>query len=212
MSVSYCAESDLYAFGLPRGSLTNPARLVTVDPATDGLALDVHGFVDGDEVSLRADPGGVMPAGLTAGTVYFVRRISEAAFQLALTNGGPAVDVTSAGSRVVAYAPINIPAVIEWASRILDDAMQGSTLVPLSEPIAPIIRMTCAELAAGKLMAGRNGSRALSEVIEAATKRAASWAKKRPLGENAGKPAGLAVAATAPYCDPTGWKRFGGIS
>lgn len=210
--VSYCDESDLYAFGLPRGSLTNSARPVVADAAADSFTLDVHGFVDGDEVSLRADPGGAMPAGLTAGTVYFVKRVSEAVFQLALTDGGPAIDFTTTGARVVAYAPINIPAAIQWASRILDDAMQGSTLVPLTEPISEIIRMTCAELAAGKLMAGRNGSRALSEVIEAATKRAASWAKKRPLGENAGKPAGLAVSATAPYSDPTGWKRFGGIS
>lgn len=212
MAIPYCSESDLYAFGLPRGSLTNPARLVSVDPAADAVTLDVHGFADGDEVSLRADAGGAMPGGLTSGLVYFVKRVSESVFQLALTDGGAAVDVTSAGSRVVLCAPINIAAAIEWASRLLDEVMQGSTAVPLAAPVPEIIKMTCAELAAGKLMAGRNGSRALSEVIDAATKRATAWAKKRPVGENAGKPTGAAISVAASASDPTGWKTFGGIS
>lgn len=209
--VSYCDESDLYAFGLPRGSLTNPARLVMVDAAADLLTLDVHGFVDDDEVSLRADAGGSMPTGLVAGVVYFVKRVSESTFQLAATAGGAAINATTAGARVVIYAPINLGAAIEWASRMLDDAMQGSTIVPLTAPVSEIVKMTCAELAAGKLMAGRNGSRALSEVIDTATKRAAAWAKKRPQGENAGKPAGLAASASVPYCDRRGWNRFGGL-
>lgn len=210
--VSYCDESDLYDFGLPRGSLANPARPVVADATADSFTLDMHGFVDDDEVSFRADPGGSLPTGLSAGVAYFVKRLSEYAFQVAATSGGAAIDFTTAGSRVVAYAPINLGAAIQWASRVLDDAMQGSTLVPLTEPVPEIIRMTCAELAAGKLMAGRNGSRALHEVIDAATKRAAKWAKVRPQGENAGKPAGLAASATAPYCDRRGWNRFGGIS
>lgn len=210
--VSYCDESDLYDFGLPRGSLANPARPVVADAAADSFTLDVHGFVDNDEISFRADPGGSLPAGLVAGTAYFVKRVSESAFQVAAAPDGAAIDLTTAGARVVAYAPINLAAAIQWASRVLDDAMQGSTVVPLTLPVPEIIKMTCAELAAGKLMAGRNGSRALSEVIDAATKRAAKWAKVRPQGENAKAPAGLAVSATAPYCDRRGWGRFGGIS
>lgn len=210
--VSYCDESDLYDFGLPRGSLSNPARLVAADAATDSFTLDVHGFVDDDQVSFRADPGGSLPTGLVAGVTYFVKRLSEFAFQVAATAGGAAINLTTAGSRVVAYAPINLAAAIQWASRVLDDAMQGSTVVPLALPVPEIIKMTCAELAAGKLMSGRNGSRALSEVVDAATKRATRWAKVRPQGENAKPPAGLAAAATAPYNDPTGWRRFGGIS
>jgi hypothetical protein len=210
--VSYCDESDLYDFGLPRGSLSNPARPVTADAATNSFTLDVHGFVDDAEVSLRADPGGSLPTGLAAGVTYFAKRLSEYAFQVAATSGGAAIDFTTAGSRVVAYAPINLAAAIQWASRVLDDAMQGSTVVPLALPVPEIIQMTCAELAAGKLMAGRNGSRALSEVVDAATRRAAKWAKVRPQGENAKPPAGLAVSATAPYCDRRGWNRFGGIS
>ena len=208
--VAYCTEPDLYAFGLPRGSLTNPAKLVTVDATANSVTLDVHGFADGDEVTLRADAGGSMPTGLTAGVVYFVRRLSESRFELAASSGGAAIDITTTGSRVVVCAPLNIDAAIDWASRVLDDAMQGSTVVPLTAPVPDIIRMTCAELAAGKLMAGSNGSRALLETTDAAMKRAAAWSKKRPLGENAGKPAGLAVSACVPYRDPRGWNRYGG--
>lgn len=209
-ALDYCSESDLYAFGVPRGTLTNPARPVTADASANTFTLDVHGFADGDEVSLRADPGGAIPAGLAAGVSYYAKRVSESVFQMAATAGGAAIDFTTAGSRLVVYAPINYGAAISWASRVLDEAMQGSTVVPLTAPIAEIIRMTCAELAAGKLMAGRNGSRALSEVIDAATKRAAGWAKKRVKGENEGKPAGLAVSASVPRCDRSGWTRFGG--
>jgi hypothetical protein len=210
--VQYCDESDLYDYGLPRGSLSNPARSVTADAAADSFTLDVHGFVDDDEVSFRADPGGSLPTGISAGVAYFAKRLSEYAFQVAATAGGPAIDLTTAGSRVVAYAPINLEAAIQWASRVLDDAMQGSTVVPLTLPVPEIIKMTCAELAAGKLMSGRNGSRALSEVVDSATKRAAKWAKVRVQGENAKPPAGLAVSATVPYCDRRGWGRWGGIS
>lgn len=209
---AYCSEKDLYDFGLPRGSLSNPARLVTADPAADLFLLDSHGFADGDEVSFRADAGGAMPGGLSANVTYFVRRLRESAFQVASTENGDPLDVTTAGSRVVVYAPINIAATLEWASRVLDDAMQGSTVVPLALPVPEIIRMTCAELAAGKLMAGRNGSRALSEVVAAAVARAAKWAKVRPQGDHAKAPAGLAASATVPYADPRGWNKFGGIT
>lgn len=213
----YCARADLYDHGIPRGSLTNPARLAsnsgTADPASDSFALDAHGFDTGYELQFRAEGNGSLPAPLVALTTYYAIALDDNRFQVSATAGGPAIDLTTAGGRVLVIAKIPFDAAIEWASRIIDDALPAHA-VPLPSPIPPIVRMTCAELAAGKLT-GRGGqtSKSLSEIVDAARKRLETWARGVPI-RGADAPTThtlLATSAAAACVDPNGWNRFGGL-
>ena len=91
--------------------------------------------------------------------------------------------------------------------------MLPAHLIPLADPVAEIVRFTCAELAAGKL-ALRTGaqSKSLGEIVDAATKRMARWAAGATIrGDNAPGPASVATSATVPFRDARGWNQFGGI-
>lgn len=209
----YCDPADLYAFGLPRGALPNPGRLVaSVSVADDAITLDGHGFESGDPVSFRAEAGGSLPAPLVAGTSYYALPITGDTFSVSATVGGSAVNLTTAGANTLAIAPRPIAAAITWSSRLIDD-MLPAHVVPLTEPYHPLVRMTCAELSAGKLL-GLQGaaSKSLSEMIDAAHKRLARWAKGIPLrGDNVPTAAQKATSATVPYADRRGWNRHGGL-
>jgi hypothetical protein len=212
---SYCEASDLYDHGLPRGAAPNPGRLASsVDADADTIALDVHGFDTDAEVVLRADAGGTMPGGLTALATYYAIPVTEGTFKVSATEGGDAVDITSEGSGLVVIAPLPIAAAIAWASRMIDQFLIGH-VVPLEEPIPDLVRMTCAELAAGKVLARTGGgSRALSAIVDDARKRLEKWGRGVPLrGENKPTSANTAVSsATAAYADRRGWSRYGGIT
>lgn len=210
----YCAPADLYSFGLSRGALPNPGRLVSsVDTASDTLVLDVHGFDTNDEVQFRAEAGGSLPAPLVAGTTYFAISISDSTFKVAATSGGAAIDLTTAGESIVVIAPLPVLAAIAWASRIIDD-MLPVHLIPLEAPYPEIVTMTCAELAAGKLLSLRGAaSKPLADMVDVAHKRLERWSKGAPIrGENAPAPANKAVSASASASDPRGWRTWGGIS
>lgn len=211
--MDYCAAADLYSFGLPRGALPNPGRLVaSVDASANTIALDVHGFSLDDLVSFRAEAGGTLPAPLVAGTSYYAVPSGDNAFAVSATSGGSAVDFTTSGSRIVVIAPLGFASAISWASRLIDD-MLPAHVVPIEETIPEIVRMTCAELAAGKMLSlAGNVSKSLAEIVDQARKRLERWAKGVPLrGDNVPVAAGLSVSASVPYRDPRGWNRFGGI-
>jgi hypothetical protein len=209
----YCDPADLYDYGVPRGALPNPGRVASsVSTSSNAFTLDVHGFAQDDPVSFRAEAGGSLPSPLEAGTTYYAIPLTDSTFSVATSEGGSAVDLTTAGSRVVVIAPLPIDKAIRWASRVIDDSLPAHVL-PLTEPIHELVKMTCAELAAGKL-AARSGSasKSLADIVEAAEKRLARWAKGIPLrGENAPNPANKAQSATVPYSDPRGWNRYGGL-
>lgn len=66
-----------------------------VDPATDTFHYGgPHGYVEDDRVAFWAYES--VPQGLQLNQVYFVRFVSRTAIQIALTKGGPAVDIQSA--------------------------------------------------------------------------------------------------------------------
>jgi hypothetical protein len=73
----------------------------TADAATDFITSVAHGLVNGDNVVFM---NGAAPAGLTEGTVYFVVNKTTDTFQVALTAGGSAINITAtaqpASSRV----------------------------------------------------------------------------------------------------------------
>jgi len=70
---------------------------VTGDAATDNLLAVGHGLNNGDLI-LFSNSGGALPAPLAEGTVYHVRDRAPNDFKVALTAGGDAVDLTSAGT------------------------------------------------------------------------------------------------------------------
>lgn len=209
---AYCAPSDLYSFGLPRGAVPNPGRLAdSVSTSTDAFTLDVHGFVLNDPVSFRAEAGGSLPAPLVEGSTYYAIPLTESTFSVATAEDGDALDLTSAGVRVLVIAPLPVDAAIAWASRIIDDMLPAHA-VPLEEPIHELVRMTAAELAAHKLMCGKGSSKTLGEMVDAANKRLARWAQGIPLrGEDVPTATNLASAAAVPYVDSRGWSRYGGL-
>lgn len=213
----YCSPADLHAHALPRGATPNPGRALA--SAVDSVCtLDQHGFATGDEILFRPTGDGAMPAGLALGTTYYAQYETEHTFRVRETAGGAAITFTDADDPIMVIAPLNRGAAIEWADRLLDDMIPGQA-VPFDdvalypEGVPPIIRMTSAELAAGKLLAMTGAaSRPLADIVDAAIKRVERWAKGLPVrGTPAETRTNLAAVATVPVYDSRGWRRYGGL-
>lgn len=204
----YCDVSDLYAYGLPRGGLPNPGRLVaSVDIQAEAFVLDEHGFVDGDEVTFRPDAiDGELPGGIVEDVTYFARRVNDVVFSVATqAAGGTVVNLTTPGKRFLVISPLPVASSIAWASRIIDE-MLPAHVVPFTDP-PEVVRMTCAELAVAKL-AARQGAQTtgLSETLAEAQKRMQRWSKGVPVRTaNMTNRANLSMT-TAPR-DPRGWRK-----
>lgn len=216
--MDYCDPADLYSYGLPRGSVPNAARLVTAADATlNTLTLGDHGLADDDAFMLRPE-GGVtasMAAPLVANTTYYAAVVSDHTFSARAAPGGSVIDLTTAGARMVLVVPLPIPSAIRWASNVLDQFLPAHAVPLDSDNIPEILRATCAELAAGKVLGimGRQ-SKTIAGMIETASKLVARWAKGVPIrGENSPTThTNLAQSASVAWCDRRGWSRFGGIS
>ncbi len=213
--VGYCVASDLVAYGLPRGALYNPGRLsASVSATANTITQDQHGFALNDAITMRAEGVGSMPAPLVAGVTYYAIPVNESTFSVAATPGGAAIDFTSAGSRVLVIAPVPTQAAIDFGAALIDD-MLPAHIVPLVAPYPPIVVMTNAELAIGKLMASTgSGSKSLGEMVDVARKRLERWALGIPLrGQNVPTPANLAAdaATSATALDCRGWRRWGSL-
>lgn len=62
--------------------------------STDIVTCPGHGYTDTNTIVFY---GGTVPAGLTEGTIYFVRDATTDTFKVAATSGGAAIDLTGAG-------------------------------------------------------------------------------------------------------------------
>jgi hypothetical protein len=156
-----------------------------------------------------------MPSGLTANTTYYAQAESAHTFKVRATPSGAALTFSDADDPILVVTALDRDSCIAWAGAVLED-MLPAHVMPLEDPIPPIIRMTCAELAAGKLLSTAGGASAsLVDIVDKATKRLERWAKGVPLRASADAPAppaaGLAASATAPFADRRGWSRFGGL-
>jgi hypothetical protein len=79
-------------------------QVATVDISTNSITTTAsHGFVLNDEIVLSANGGaGVTPTPIEANRPYFVAgTITTTSFQLAAYPGGPAIDLTAAGSGTI---------------------------------------------------------------------------------------------------------------
>ena len=74
----------------------NAGITFTADATTDALTATSHGKVDGDILEVSSDT--TLPAGLSASTKYFVVGATTNTFQVSLTSGGSAVDITDTGT------------------------------------------------------------------------------------------------------------------
>jgi hypothetical protein len=90
----------------------------TADATTNALTSTSHDLNDGDDVTLKSS--GVLPGGLTTQRKYYVVNSSTNLLQLALTLGGSAIDITSAGSgtHTLLAGKVNY----EWAGTDKDTA------------------------------------------------------------------------------------------
>jgi len=68
----------------------------TVDAGTDVITATGHTLVDGDK--FRSGSTTTLPGGLSADTDLFARDVSGSTLKAALTSGGAAIDITSAGT------------------------------------------------------------------------------------------------------------------
>lgn len=215
MGISYATRSDLDDFGgLPDGALANEGRMVAAtSSATDTLTLGAHGFVTGEELEVRPVEGGTLAAPLAQGVTYYAIRVSDDRFQLAATVGGPAIDLTTAGSSMVVSKPLPIDLHLELYSRWVDDFLP-SHLVPLvPDPLTgrfPLVVTRLVALLAGKALLNRKGD--ASEIVNqteiAAKAQLERWAKGIPL-RDLGITASANRAVTTSYAgadyDARGW-------
>lgn len=213
----YCSASDVYDHGIPRGSIPSQARVAaSASTSADAITLEQHGFETDTPVRFRAEAGGSLPSPLAEGTTYYAIAVDEDTFQVTAAEGGSAIDLTTAGERIVVIGPSPMDAAREFGSRAVDDLLPAH-VVPIDESaVPPIVRITAAELAAWKLVGATGGqqSKALADIITAAQARIDRWAKGVPVrNPDAPAPANLAVSAGASSAcnDSRGWNRYGGL-
>lgn len=77
----------------PLGS--GPTQPVESDAVADTLTAENHALVNGTKVVILHTGAFAIPGGLTEGTVYFVVGSTTDTFQLSLTSGGSAIDITT---------------------------------------------------------------------------------------------------------------------
>jgi hypothetical protein len=84
------------------GWLGSDAGRVFTATVADVLTVPGHTLALNDQVRVMAVPGATLPTGLSAGQTYFVLTVTGDTFSLSLTQGGAAVNITAAGSGLVA--------------------------------------------------------------------------------------------------------------
>lgn len=98
-----------YQFKIEWGADCIPESVVTVSVGTPGvITWASHGLEAGQPVVFSVDGAGVMPAGLTDGTVYYVIAggLTAGEFSVSATPGGTGVETTTAGTApITASAP-----------------------------------------------------------------------------------------------------------
>jgi hypothetical protein len=78
------------------GELLGPRKVFTVDPTTDVFTSTAHGLANGTIVEVESE-NGTLCAGVSDNTPYFIIATAANTFQLSLTSGGSAINITTAG-------------------------------------------------------------------------------------------------------------------
>jgi hypothetical protein len=88
---------------------SSPKTVSSINTGTDTFTSNSHGLANGTQVKVHAAT--TLPAGLSATRVYFIINTATNTFQLSLTSGGSAVDVSSSGSGTVTVYEVDEPTV-----------------------------------------------------------------------------------------------------
>ena len=209
----YCERSDVFDQGLPRGSLPNPARLVSaVSTSTGILTLDGHDFGEDAELVFRAEEGGELPPELVAGTTYYAEPLTDSTFKVRAVAAGSALTLSQAGSMIAVATPLPIDKWIEWASGIVDDCLPAHA-VPLTAPYPVTVVTVAATLAAQKGLAYTGqATTSIDALIKWAQETIARWVKTGATirGPIVPPSTNLAVKGSTKQADPRGWEPTGG--
>lgn len=204
---AYAVRSDVYKYGLARGSLVNQGRTCqSALASTDTFELSEHGYENNDIVMFRAADGGSLPAPIAAGTPYYAIRTDESHFQVSTTLSGGAVNLTTDGVSTIVYQDLPFNDVLEFYSRFVDGFLPAHA-VPLQAPYPITVVAIVAELAARKLqLIGGVISGSMAEQELAAKAQIERWATGVPLRDPTQKPTNLAVnQSLSTSGDPRGW-------
>lgn len=205
MGDSYATRAHLHRYGLPRGALASPARLVEGNTGSV-LSLDDHGLADDDELVFRPEGGGALPSPLETGTTYYAVVLTASTFSVAATAGGSVIPLTTSGDRVVVAVTIDsmINAVLEKNSRLFDSYLPAHA-VPLEAPYPLVATASVAQLSAIELLSilGQASAAALANA-EAVRRELPRLARGIPLRD----PTATArenLATTVAVSDDRGW-------
>jgi hypothetical protein len=89
---------------------TDAITVSSIDTGADEFTAAGHGFSDGDRVKIHAST--TLPGGVSGSRLYYVINSATNTFELSKTDGGSALDVTSAGSgTITAYSMETRPSV-----------------------------------------------------------------------------------------------------
>lgn len=77
-------------------SINDETQLDSIDHTTNTFTLTANGFSNGDSVYFRST--GIIPAGISALTRYYVVSVATNTFKVSATVGGSEVDITSNGT------------------------------------------------------------------------------------------------------------------
>lgn len=91
--IGYWASDGRFIGSGPNGAVKDFSAV----SATDVLTSTAHGYADGMTVALLTSTTAVLPGGVTADTIYYVRDATANTFKLAATPGGVAINLTSDG-------------------------------------------------------------------------------------------------------------------
>lgn len=101
----FATRRHVYQLGIQAAALRSTGSAVTADASTNRLTLRGHGLVSDDLVTFEASAGGALPAPLSASTPYYAIVDSTDLFRVSATEGGSAVDLTTAGTGLVLVVP-----------------------------------------------------------------------------------------------------------
>ncbi len=102
----------------------------TSDLSTDFLTSTAHGLANGDRIMVFSSD--TLPTGLSASTVYFVVNKTTDTFQLSLTSGGSAINITANGTGTHQWHAATQNEVSKTITAIdISDLLKGVALVPL---------------------------------------------------------------------------------
>lgn len=102
VSVGVAASgASVILYRAPIGVATAPKAFTAV-AATDIVTVPAHSLAVNDKAAMFSTPAAALPTGVTEGTIYFVKTVSGNDLTLSATQGGATLDITGAGSGIIA--------------------------------------------------------------------------------------------------------------